>query len=200
MRTKLLSPIIVWLGMASSIFGQTNDTLINKSGIYMSAADFSSGKLKYEISCLTQKHKIKSADFLNTDIIKIIHKDSTIKLSKSAIWGFRLCDGKEYRVYQNKEYQILDKGAIPIYQTIETTHTNNPKNKQTVTRTRYYFSEDASKPLKELTLKNIETSFLSNKKFHELIDLYFKSDEDLLIYDDYYKMLRLNHTYLESLK
>jgi len=200
MRTKLSFTIIVWLGMVGSIYGQTNVTLLNKSGIYMSAADFSSGKLKYEINCLTQKHKIKSAEFFNTDVIKIVHNDSTIKLSKSAIWGFRLCDGKEYRIYQNKEYGIFDKGAIPIYQATETTHTANPKNKQTVTRTRYYFSEDASSPLKELTLKNIETSFLSNKKFHELIDLYFKTDEELLIYDDYYKMLRLNHTYLESLK
>lgn len=200
MRTELLSTITVWLGMAVSIYGQTNDSLTNKSGIYMSAVDFSSGKLKYEINCLTQKHKIKSADFFNTDVIKIVHKDSTIKLSKSAIWGFRLCDGKEYRIYQNNEYEIFDKGAIPIYQAMETTHTANPKNKQTITKARYYFSENAGSPLKELTLKNIETSFLSNNKFHELVDLYFKSDEDLLIYDDYYKMLRINHTYLESLK
>jgi hypothetical protein len=200
MRTRLLALTIIWLGYIGSIFGQTNDALLNKSGIYLSALDFSSGKLKYEINCLTQKHKIKSSDFLNTNTIKIVHQDSTIKLLKSAIWGFRLCDGQEYRIYQNKEYEILDKGAIPVYQTLETPRTVNPKNKQTLTKTKHYFSEDASSPLKELTLKNIETSFLSNKKFHELIDLYFKSDEDLLIYDDYYKMLRLNHTYLESLK
>jgi hypothetical protein len=200
MRTRLLALTIIWLGYIGSIFAQTDDALLNKSGIYMSSADFSSGKLKYEINCLTQKHKIKSSDFLNTNTIKIIHQDSTIKLLKSSIWGFRLCDGKEYRIYQNKDYEIIDKGAFPVYQTLETTNTVNLKNKQTITKTKHYFSEDASSTIKELTLKNIETSFLSNKKFHELIDLYFKSNEDLLIYDDYYKMLRLNHTYLESLK
>lgn len=199
MITRLLVLTIIWLGYIGSIFGQTNDALLNKSGIYMSALDFSSGKLKYEINCLTQKHKIKSSDFLNTNTIKIIHQDSTIKLLKSSLWGFRLCDGKEYRIIQNKEYEIIDKGAFPVYQIIETKHSGS-KNKNTTSETRYFFSENPSSSLKELTLKNIETSFMSNSKFHELVDLYFKSDNDLLIFDDYYKMLRLSHFYSESLK
>lgn len=66
MRTRLLALIIIWLGILGSAFGQTSDVLLDKSGIYMSAADFSSGKLKYEINCLTQKHKIKSSDIFYT--------------------------------------------------------------------------------------------------------------------------------------
>lgn len=199
MKTKLLSLVIVGLATINSVLGQSSETLSNKSGLYLTANDFSSGKLTYEINCLTEKHKIRTTDFLNTKIVKVTHRDSTIKLSKSEIWGFRLCDGKEYRTFQDKEYEIMDKGAITVYQITEKSRTSSKSN-QSVSKTRYFFSEDAGSPLKELTLKNVETSFVSNKKFHDLIDLHFKSDADLLIYDDFYKMLRLNHIYTESLK
>jgi len=196
MKTKLFSLAVVGLISIGSIFSQA---LSNKSGLYMTASDFSSDRLTYEINCVTEKHKIKTSDFLNTKTVKVTHRDSTIKLAKSSIWGFLLCDGKEYRIYQNKEYLIKDKGAITVYQITEKSQTS-PKRNQTVSKTMYFFSEDANSPLKGLTLKNVETSFTSNKKFHDLIDLQFKSDADLLIYDDYYKMLRLNHIYNESLK
>lgn len=199
MKTKLLSFAIVGLATISSVFGQSNETLSNKSGLYLSANDFSTGKLTYEINCLTEKHKISTSDFFGSKTVKVTHRDSTFKLSKSSIWGFRLCNGKEYRVFKDKEFEIIDKGAITVYQITEKSHTS-PKSNQSVSKTRYFFSEDASAPLKELTLKNVETSFASNKKFHDLIDLHFKSDAELLIYDDYYKMLRLNHIYTESLK
>jgi hypothetical protein len=189
MKTKLLSLVFVGLTSIGSILGQANETLANKSGLYMTATDFSSGKLTYEINCLTSKHKIKTADFFDSKTVKVMHGDNTIKLSKSTIWGFRLCDGKEYL--------IVDKSAITVYQITEKLSTS-PKSGQNVSKTKYFFSEDVNSPLKELTLKNIETSFSSNKKFHDLIDSQFKSDADLLIYDDYYKMLRLNHIYKES--
>lgn len=199
MKTKLLSLAIVGLATISSVFGQSNETLSNKSGLYLTATDFSTGKLTYEINCLTEKHKISTSDFFDSKTVKVTHRDSTIKLSKSAIWGFRLCDGKEYREFQDKEYEIMDKGAITVYRIIEKSSTS-PKSNQSVSKTSYFFSEDANSPLKELTLRNVETSFISNKKFHDLIDLHFKSDADLLIYDDYYKTLRLNYIYTESLK
>jgi len=199
MRTKLFSLAVACLASIGSILGQTGETLSNKSGLYMTVSDFSSGRLAYEINCLTEKHKIKISDFLDSKTVKVTHRDSTIKLTKSSIWGFRLCDGKEYRIYQDKEYLIIDKGAITVYQ-ITVKSSTNPRSNQTVTKTKYFFSEDVGSPLKELTLKNVETSFISNKKFHDLIDLQFKSDAELLIYDDYYKMLRLNHIYNESLK
>ncbi|MFN8254175.1 MAG: hypothetical protein U0W24_00705 [Bacteroidales bacterium] len=199
MKTKLVSFIIISLCFMGSIFGQANETLANKSGLYMSANDFSTGKLTYEINCLTEKHKIKTSDFLNNKVIKITHNDSTFKLPKSKIWGFRLCVGTEYRIYENKEYELVDKSSITVYKYTEKT-TSGSKNKHETTKTTYFFSESVESPLRILTLKNIETSFLNNKKFHDLIDLHFKSDADLIIYDDYYKMLRLNHIYLESLK
>ena len=199
MKTKLLSLAIVCFATISSVFGQSTETLSNKSGIYLTANDFSTGKLTYEINCLSEKHKISTSDFFGSKTVKVTHRDSTIKLSKSEIWGFRLCDGKEYRVFLDNEYEIMDKGAITVYQITEKSRTS-PKSNQSISKTRYFFSEDANSPLKELTLKNVETSFASNKKFHDLIDLHFKSDAELLIYDDYYKMLRLNHIYTESLK
>jgi hypothetical protein len=199
MKAKLLLLAVVGLITIGSLFGQANETLSNKSGLYLTASDFSSGKLTYEINCLTEKHNIKTSDFLYQKTIKVTHRDSTIKLAKSSIWGFRLCDGKEYRIYEGKEYLIMDKGEITVYQITEKSHTS-PKSNLAVSKTRYFFSEDVNSPLKKLTLKNVETSFTGNKKFHDLIDLQFKSDAELLIYDDYYKMLRLNHIYSESLK
>lgn len=199
MKNLAISLFIICLSYAGTSFAQVNNSLTGKSGIYLTAADFSAGKLMYEINCSAEKLKIKTSDFLNSKTVVIIHNDSTIKLPKLKIWGFRLCDEKEYRINDNKEYEIMDKNSITVYKFTES-QTLTGKNKHTTTKTTYYFSESAESPLQVLTLKNVETSFASNKKFHDLIDLYFKSDEDLLIFDDYYKMLRLNHIYQESLK
>lgn len=199
MKTTLLSLLIVGLSSIGSIFGQASATLSNKSGLYLTANDFTNGKLTYEINCKTEKHKIKNSDFLNTKTIKVQHHDTTTKLLKSEIWGFRLCNGKNYRIFLDKEYEIVENIAITIY-LIKEKSPARPKSKTSVIKTRYYFSEDAGSPLKELTLKNVETSFVNDKKFHDLVDLNFKTDSDLLIYDDYYGMFRLNHEYIESLK
>ncbi len=199
MKTKLLFLTIVFFGTICKSLGLEADSLSNKSGLYLTSSDFTSGKLTYVIDCLTKNNKLKTSDFLNSRTIKITNSDTTIKLSKSAIWGYRICDGKEFRVYRDQDYEIIDKAAIIVYQKKETRR-GNPKSNLSYTKTIYFFSENPGSQLKALNLANIESAFITNKKFHDLIDLYFKSDEELLMFDDYYKMLRLNHFYLESLR
>jgi len=199
MKTKFIFLTIFLFGMIGKNLGQEGYSLSNKSGLFLTASDFSSGKLSYLIDCLAKDNKLKTSDFSNGSKIKITMQDTTIKLSKSAIWGYRICDGKEFRVYRSQDYEIIDKAAIIVYQKKETRR-GNPKSNQSYTKTSYFFSENPESPLRILNLANIESSFLNNRKFHDLIDIYFKSDEELLIFDDYYKMMRLNHFYLESLR
>jgi hypothetical protein len=194
---KTIFLLLTLVGLSASIFGQANDTLKNKAGIYKTSNDFLSGLITYQTNCAIDKFKPKTSEFFYPKKIKVRYQGNKVILKKSSVWGFRLCNAKEYRIYNNKEYEIVDKSGILVYKILETT-TTGPKHY--ITKTKYLFSEDSGSPLKDFTLKNIETSFINNKKFHDAIDLYFKSDADLLIYDDYYKMLRLNHIYLESLK
>lgn len=193
----ILSAFII--GMAGNSISQNSEYLANRAGLYITPGDFVIGKLNYVINCSDKNTKMRTSQFLNSGTIKIIKPDTIIKVLKSQIWGYRLCNGKEYRIYHGKEYLVLERGPIPIYEDNEVTH-SNPKTNRSITRTMYFFSENAEGPIKKLKLPMIETAFITNVKFHELIDLYFKSDEELSKYDEYYKMFQLNYFYLKSLK
>ncbi|MCK9219144.1 MAG: hypothetical protein M0P47_03725 [Bacteroidales bacterium] len=197
-KTTLLFSVILVV-FAGTCKGQAVDSKTSKSGLYMTSDDFSKGKLTYETNCLNNRNSIKNSDFDQRKTVRISYHDSTFKLAKSSIWGYRLCNGKEYRIFKNQEFEIIDRSSIIIYQK-HYIRNMNPRGNNSSHTISYFFSEKSDSPLKELNLSNLESSFPTNKKFHDLIDLYFKSDEELLIYDDYYKMYRVNHFYFESLK
>ena len=171
----------------SSIFSLT--TLLafaQNSGVYLSASDFASGKLTYEINCATEKHKIKLNEFLNQDYITVVHDKQSHKLQKKAIFGYKDCDNLTYRFSGNSHYVIL------LYK-----HTiAASKNQQE--EVHYYFSISGTGEMQTLTLMNIKKAFPENHKLHDALDAEFKSDDQLAQYDSFHKMYKLNHLYANN--
>lgn len=163
-----------------------------KSGVFRTYSDYTTGKMEYGIDCATEKHKIILNDFLSKDFITVVHEGKRYDLKKNEIWGFQMCDDKVTR-FQSKEHFLLqDKDALWVYSQ-QIVQSGSPKTGGSKTITSYYFSKDGNSEIKELTLLNIKAVFPDNHKLHDAIDVQFKSDASLYEYDEFHKHFKINH-------
>ena len=136
------------------------------------------------------KYKLRVDNLFNESIVKVFIGDSTFKFLKDSIFGYR-DDNVNYRFYNKKNYRILNpKEGILLY---SITTIVNPKGNQTAIN--YYFSVAASSAIYPLTKLNLKRAFSNDSDFHELIDMYFNTDSDLLAYDSFYNQYKINRIY-----
>ena len=64
----------------------------------------------------------------------------------------------------------------------------------------YYFSTNVSAALQDLTKANLKAAFPNNHKFHDALDANFKEDKELINYDDFHKMYKVNRLLQNSTK
>jgi hypothetical protein len=128
----------------------TIDAKAQSSGVYLSALDFASDKLAYEINCIIEKHKIKLNEFLKKDYITVVHDKEPYNLKKNEIFGFQDCAHMTYRFVGKSHYVMLNPTEeIHLYEhTIEAS--KNQKEAE-----HYCFSISGSVDVKELTLTNL---------------------------------------------
>jgi hypothetical protein len=107
-------------------------------------------------------------------------------------------DIKNYRIYENKSYQILDTVAFYLYARYQ--NRDKPKGEGLVKEWAYFFSRDAGSPVEPLTADNLKGAFPENHPFHYAIDAHFRNDQELIGYDNYLKCYKLKYLYNWSLK
>ena len=166
-----------------------------KSGVFKTFADYTTGKMEYGIDCATEKHKIKLNNFLGKDFITVVHEGKSYDLKKAETWGYQLCDEKVVRFQSNEHFPLADKGALWIY-TRQTNKAASPRG-SVKTVTTYYFSRGGGDGILELTLLNLKATFPGNHILHDAIDGQFKTDASLGEYDQFHKHYKINH-FLES--
>lgn len=181
--------LVVTILSTTSLYSQ-------KSGVFKTFSDYSTGKLEYGIDCATEEHKIILNDFLNKDYITVVHEGKRYELKKDEIWGYRMCDDKVTRFQGKEYYQLQDKGSVWIY-IQQNVQSGSPKTGGSKTITTYYFSKEGNTEIKELTLLNIKAAFPDNHMLHDAIDVQFKSDISLTEFDQFHKNYKINH-FIES--
>ena len=116
----------------------------DSSGVYLSSLHFQHHKLTYASDCQTQKHTIKFARFSIKNHIKVIHNDSTYRLLKNEVFGYRDCKGNSFRFIGCKSYTILNpSGYILLYRF------GVPNHHEEIAE--YRFSRGADGPIMELS-------------------------------------------------
>lgn len=191
MKTKIILGVTILILISTLGFSQKDS-----SGIYFTADDFLKHELSFAINCKKEKHKIKSDMILHSKEISIKHADSTYTFPKDSVYGIKYCDGSLSRIYNNSEYQLINPDEkIMIYK-----FSSGPVSKGNQPITRYYFSIDATSEILELTIYNIKTAFPDNHKFHDLIDMEFHDNDELTVYDNIHKMMKINHVLQISLE
>lgn len=174
----------------------TSSLFAQKSGVFKTFANYTSGKMEYGIDCATEKHKIRLNDFLGQNFITVVHEGKPYDLKKDEIWGFQLCDEKIVRFQGKEDYSVGDKGILWVYSK-QSTVPINPKTAGSKTVTIFYFSKGGGSEIKELTLLNLKATFPDNHMLHDAIDGQFKTDASLGEYDQFHKHYKINH-FLEA--
>lgn len=174
--------------MLASYFFCSDCTL--QSGIYITHADFVNHKLSYT-KADGSKYRFKANRTFHSGYIKVIRGDSAYHINKDSIYGYIDTDKSTYRIFEKKEYKIINPSEeILLYSTVEPIYSKG--NQATPT---YYFSANSTSNIYPLTKLNLKRAFPNNTKFHELIDMYFHSNDDLMTYDDFYHTYKINHIY-----
>ncbi|MEP7319006.1 MAG: hypothetical protein ABI921_09700 [Panacibacter sp.] len=95
-------------------------------------------------------------------------------------------------------YTVLNQGEpITIYKYQHAAH--SPKEAEKYAP-KYYFTTNASAALQELTKMNLKKAFPKDHPFHDALDAQFKEDKELINYDSFHKMYKLNHIYISTVK
>jgi hypothetical protein len=168
-----MKKISLWLVMVM-IFSFTKQALcqtrtISKGRVYSNFDDFIQNKLTYQ-----SKHSFSS--------------------TKNLAYGYQNTKNENYRFYDNSSYKIVDTASFFIYyQYKEVT-----KGKGLVKTDEYYFSVKGDDAIIPLTISNLKKSFPEDNKFHYALDEFFKSDNDLLAYDNILNMYKLKYIYRSS--
>ena len=193
-RIYYLLVLIIGLGLNQQSFAQKDS-----SGIYKTTEDFQQRKLSYAINCKTEKHKINPNVFFKGSEVKVKHQGTTYTFKKSELFGYRTCEGKEYKFVDDKEYSILNPGEpLVIYMYQHPAHSGKEVSKG-MYQPQYFFSKDAASPLQDLTKANLKAAFPGNHKFHDAVDAQIAEDKDLYEYDSFHKMYKVNWILKETI-
>jgi hypothetical protein len=165
-----------------------------RSGIYPTAADYKAGRLAFEGDCGSNTHKLELHDVLNKPYIDVTHDSEKRRLQKSELFGFRACDGRDYRFVAAREYRILEARELYIY----VHDTRVPAGKASRTVPVYSFSVGPDGPVLPLTLEDLKRAFPENHRFHDSLDMTFEGGRGLEQYDDFHKMYKVNRLLIAS--
>jgi len=181
-----LSAALLGVALSLPAMAQTG-----KTGLYLSADDFAAGKVSYGAA----HHKIRPNVPFQHGKVKVVHGDQAMMLEKGQLYGYRDKKQQDFRFVGNDAYKIIDTKGFPIYsRDVEVT-----KGKGRVKETRFYFSAGPGSEVKELTVGNLKQAFPGNGKFHQLLDLQFRSNDELARYDEFSKMFKLKTIYNETI-
>lgn len=179
--------IMMLIGIQANRLMAQNESV--KAGIYLTAQDYKAGKLSYVPEVGT---KLKLNDFLGGKHISLTSGGKKIRLSKSEIFGYR-DGGKDYRLYQNEAYEVLDTAGFTLY-----CHAQLIPQGKGYTRTEnYFYSTGTATPVLNLTIANVYRSFPDQNDFRYSIRNYFHGDADLMAYDSINREYQIKYLYFE---
>ena len=183
MKTLLLALWVVF-ALASAARGQSSSL---GSGLYRSAEDLRSHLLTLAVDCKTATHKLRFHEFSGKPYLTLVHGGEAYQVAKDSLFGFRDCDGRDYRFASNHQhYPILNPGeALLLYKLEQPTVGKNPGY------VHLFFSATGAGPIQPLTLLAVKQAFPANHRFHDLLDAQFQGG-DLTAYDAMHHMTKLN--------
>jgi hypothetical protein len=137
-----------------------------RSGLFVTAADFTEGRLSFEGDCSAKTHNVNVHDFLHRRYVDVTHDSKRYRYQKSNLFGFRACDGRRYRFGGTREYEVLEAKEIYIYAYQAWVRAGRISRK-----VRYYsFSVGPDGPLLSLTPDNLKRAFPGDSRFHASLD------------------------------
>lgn len=157
------------------------------TGIFLNEKDF-----KNNIASFSKHHdpkyKIKIRSAFPNKKIKVKYGKITYYLKKDSVYGYITKNLDIRRFYGKTEYTLLNYGEeIQLYKLQISMQTKYQK-----ATFGYFFSCNYGSEIKALTIVNLLKTFKDNNQFTTMIELRYRSDNELIEYDPYHKKYKLN--------
>jgi hypothetical protein len=190
----LFVPVVVLAAFGFSVGPSPQAVPPKSSGVYVTADDYKNGRLAFKGDCGSKTHRLELHDILDKPYIDVTHGTEKHRYAKSDLFGFRACNGRDYRFASSLEYHILESKELYIY-TIEDSRSYG-KGFHTIRK--YFFSAGPNGPILALTLENLKVAFPDNHRFHDSLDATFGAGQALAGYDELHKMFKVNRLLIAS--
>jgi hypothetical protein len=192
-KTLFIFPVAVGLLLFTAT-AVAQVTTPKTSGVYVTADDYKNGRLSFEGDCGSKAHRLELHDVLHKSYIHVTHETEKRRFAKNDLFGFRACDGHDYRFASNLEHQILETRELYIY--ARDVYVSHGRGRHTTRG--YFFSAGAEGPVLALTSANLKTAFPDNHKFHDALDAAFGAKQKPSEYDESQKMFKVNQLLIAS--
>ena len=188
----LLTVLISGCYQNRSLLRSADGTLATeRAGVFITAADYEQGRLASPVECASSTRPIARDVFTKAQILELRGHGATpgTRYQRSDVFGFRACDGSDVRFVNGESYRI--ERATPLY-LYERERRVRVRRGSLLIRD-YFFSMAAADSVRPLTLLALKTAYPSNHRYHDLLDLAFRSDDELMRYDDFHHEYRVAH-------
>ena len=136
------------------------------AGVFLTAADYQSGRLTDRSDCKSSaNHKVELHDVVNKPYIHVTHDGATRQYLKADIYGFRSCNGRDFRFVGNRVYEILESREASIYVVRLPDREGEDLVVGPTKQNAFFFSAGASGPVLPLTSENLKRAFRATTGF-----------------------------------
>ena len=160
----------------------------HRSGLYMTASDFDAGSLADAITCQSDRRPVDRDAFGRTSIVSWPAATPAKQYTKTEIFGFRACDGTDVRFVRGGNLRVVRAPPLYLYQHEYRVSMGNRGSRLVA---HYAFSTTAADSVRPLTLDALKRAYPENHRFHDLLDLAFRSDDELIRYDEFHHEYRV---------
>jgi hypothetical protein len=191
---KELLILIVGMAFVFATEASVHGSAPHRSGIYLSAIDYQESRLTAEGDCGAKAHSLEVHDVLNKSYIHMTHGTEKSRYEKNDLFGFRACDGHDYRFASNLEYQIVEAKDLYVY--LREGYESVGKSRRIVYV--YYFSVGPTGRILQLTLQNLKEALPENHVFHDSLDQAFGNGQNVAEYDERHGIFKVNHLLISA--
>lgn len=116
--------------------------------------------------------------------------------TRADVFGFRACDGTDMRFVRGDNLRIIRAPPLYLY---EREYQISMGKSGWRRATEHAFSTSARDSVRPLTVDALKRAYPDNHRFHDLLDRAFRSNEELIRYDDFHREYRVARLLRETL-
>ncbi|HLA53837.1 MAG TPA: hypothetical protein VK618_11045 [Flavitalea sp.] len=102
---------------------------------------------------------------------------------------------RTFRVFNKSSYQLVDKEGFHLYSRI----VNVVEGKAKYREKKFFFSTTPSGDPIPLTVINLKKAYPASSSFHDLLDIHFRSNAELIRYDHFRKEYKLKGLFKKTM-
>lgn len=182
-----------------TLFTAIINTASPQSGLYYAENNYNNRLTNYQIPCPKELLQQELFDFYSKKYILLSKAEAIKKFKKKDIWGYRDCQGFNYKIDHGIHYKILEDDALIMFSLNYVADANFRDFKRGFV-SEFYFSKDISSPIELLNLDNLKKVYKDNNTFIQNVESYLKTTHPCLhCYDDHDKTYIVNEMLKETL-